>query len=341
MKLIKLILLKLIGIILKFSIRRNPHDLLNIIVNIWSSENSEYLTWKARPMFSFQLDSKSIKNDISPFSTALIIQGPIIKDDYFTLNTVMFYKNIFPKCHIILSTWDDYDCIEFEEFCTVIKSNKPDKPGMSNINYQLISTSNGLKKARELNCKYVLKTRTDQRIYSKDIDTYFKNLLKTNLYSGQKLIILNFNTFKFRLYTPSDMLMFGEIDEMMLFWSNLIYSEKSHKKLESQILNSKITCPESYLFLSFLIKKNEKIFWNLNHSIMLIVKYFIIVDKNTVDLFWPKYSNEEDRWKNYKINSIHEEINFLEWLYFNNNPINIDAIIPENIVENPVKIFNE
>ena len=63
---------------------------------------------------SFRLEPK-IANDIptkpprikEKNNFAIVMQGPIRKEENFTFNTVCYYKNIYPDAVIIVSTWDD------------------------------------------------------------------------------------------------------------------------------------------------------------------------------------------------------------------------------------------
>ena len=42
---------------------------------------------------------------------AIVIQGPLILDNHFTLNTVKLYKRYYPGCKVIVSTWNDSNTI--------------------------------------------------------------------------------------------------------------------------------------------------------------------------------------------------------------------------------------
>lgn len=99
------------------------------------------------------------------------------------METVKLYKKHFPEnTKIIISTWNDENEKYLENFrlenVHVVLSEKPNYPGISNVNYQIESSKNGLKYAKEkLNCEYAIKTRTDQRFYATNIyESAIKNL---------------------------------------------------------------------------------------------------------------------------------------------------------------------
>ena len=60
----------------------------------------------------------------------------------------------------------------------LISNKKPEYVGYKNSNLQAISTKNAIKYAKKIKCKYVLKTRTDVRLNSKNFQEYLLNLLK-------------------------------------------------------------------------------------------------------------------------------------------------------------------
>ncbi|TOO97816.1 hypothetical protein CGH26_26395, partial [Vibrio parahaemolyticus] len=88
----------------------------------------------------------------------------------FLLNTLELYKKQFNSARIVLSTWSDTDkkiISKIEEIgIDVVLSDKPDNPGLLNVNYQLVSTKAGLRFISDREVEYTLKTRTDCRIHS-------------------------------------------------------------------------------------------------------------------------------------------------------------------------------
>ena len=59
---------------------------------------------------------------------------------------------------------------------------------------------------------------------------------------------------------------------------------------------------------------------------------FCIIDKESLNLFWPKYTNDEYRWKKYRPHLI-EEISFKDWFNLYQGGFK-DKFIPENIINN-------
>ena len=187
-----------------------------------------FITYHTRPKYTDSIKYKTFYYNNIDFQTlAIVMQGPLILKDNFTIETLKLYRNFFPTVKIILSTWDTED----EEYVNkvrklniiVLQNKKPALAGIANINLQIASSTTGINHAKKLGCKYVLKTRTDQRIYSDHfLQFIYASLKKFPLThrSAQKerIIAFNLNTFMFRPYSVSDMINFGHVDDMIKYW---------------------------------------------------------------------------------------------------------------------------
>ena len=277
-------------------------------------------------------DDINARPDIIDFKekVAIVMQGPIVTKDSFTYETLKIYRKRFPKISLILSTWNEYSKDELNKFkainVEIIRNTKPDYAGISNINFQIESTKNGIFKAKELGFKYCLKTRTDQRIYRHDFILFFLSLLDIfkieNKNLRKRLIIASLNTYKYRLYGVSDMLMFGHIDDMFKYW-NVSFDKRVLKDVEmgvSALEYSKACICEVYLCTEFLKKINYCISFTLEDSWSVLANYFCVVDSKSIDLFWFKYArwNEDKRYQNMK-RKLDEEFYFSDWVNSVNN----------------------
>ena len=277
-------------------------------------------------------DDINARPDIIDFKekVAIVMQGPIVTKDSFTYETLKIYRKRFPKISLILSTWNEYSKDELNKFkainVEIIRNTKPDYAGISNINFQIESTKNGIFKAKELGFKYCLKTRTDQRIYRHDFILFFLSLLDIfkieNKNLRKRLIIASLNTYKYRLYGVSDMLMFGHIDDMLKYW-NVSFDKRVLKDVEmgvSALEYSKACICEVYLCTEFLKKINYCISFTLEDSWSVLANYFCVVDSKSIDLFWFKYArwNEDKRYQNMK-RKLDEEFYFSDWVNSVNN----------------------
>ncbi len=216
--------------VLKTAVCLLPKKILNqlftLVMERIEEKEKVFLSFHSRPKFSrnYGLWPDELRSNNN---FAVLIQGQVIKEYDFTLETSKIYKKLFPKSVVILSTWSDenkdYLRLFKNEDIEVVLNNKPQNPGLLNINYQIVSVYAGIQKAKELGAELVLKTRTDQRIYEVSTKEFLCNLVEAfpvvKGYKQKKRIIgLGMATFKYRLSGPSDMLLFGDIEDMLLFW---------------------------------------------------------------------------------------------------------------------------
>ncbi|MDO5151427.1 MAG: WavE lipopolysaccharide synthesis family protein, partial [Oscillospiraceae bacterium] len=153
---------------------------------------------------------------------AIILQGPLVKDDNFTVETIKLYSAYYQGAKIIVSTWVNVDSEIEQELSRlnvkIIKNKYPDKNGIGNINYQLITSLNGVKYAEELKAEYIWKTRTDQRFYHPFALGYLLSKTKKN---PERIICLGGirNSFVNRYFQLSDFMVFGTCENVGNYYS--------------------------------------------------------------------------------------------------------------------------
>lgn len=111
------------------------------------------------------IDSKDI---------SVVIQGKI--DEGTILQCLKSIKNYLPDAEIILSSWNDSNIENVEQYCNKIVLNKDPGaisfgPKLNNINRIIVSSRNGVKYATR---KYILKIRSDLVLFNDNI-LKFKN----------------------------------------------------------------------------------------------------------------------------------------------------------------------
>lgn len=311
------------------------HGLLRDLIEAAEEDEKVFITYHSRPMNSALVCTRS--DDISNQKRlGIVIQGPIISKNNFTLETVKLYKHHFNDAIIILSTWEDEDNETVKQFealdISVILNKKPVYSGQSNINYQIVSAGAGIRKAHKLGAEYALKTRTDQRIYAPNVADYLYNItevfpVRHGYHQRKRIVGVSLNSFKYRMYGLSDMMIYGHIDDMLLYWNaaldERVFGDDEIRNAIATLRNFAVwrVC-EVYLTTEYLIKVGRKLEWTLKDSWDAFSDHFCIVDKEQLDLFWPKYNRFEYRWLDYTININSEEITFREWLNIYNNLAN-------------------
>ena len=271
-------------------------------------------------------------------SLCIVIQGPIVKENDFTLETCKIYKKIFNNSEtIILSTWDTEDKKYLKNFASigvkVLLSKAPDFAGRANLNYQILSTMKGLEEGEKLGCEYAIKTRTDQRFYSTNLSRDLFNLLKIyppspNYNMHSRLVALSFNSFKYRYYGISDMFLFGNTQDMLKYWNSPLDKKKyeQYKTIKQKDLGQQY-CSETYIASHFLKNIGVTPEFTLKHTWKIYKDLFIFIDKEILDMYWPKYTNLDSRWRLFRPNML-EEMRHSDWL---NLYLNDDFFIKEDI----------
>ncbi|AKL98630.1 WavE lipopolysaccharide synthesis family protein [Endomicrobium proavitum] len=304
--------------------------------------DDKFITFDAKPVKT--KDYIAVSNSVKHAQTlAIVMQGPVSYENNFTLETIKLYKKNFINCQIIVSTWD-YENNETlklieNEGCVVLRNKDPQLKDWANINRQIYSSFAGIKKAKDLGFTYVIKTRTDQRLYETNIAEYLFNLLEVfPLDSGasknqlKRLVSLSFNTFKYRLYDVSDMFLFGHVDDVLKFWSCGFETRDKLPSCKSLKEFAQLRPSEIYYTTEYLKKLGHNIKWTLEDSWRCYAKYFCIVDAGSVGLYWPKYSNLSNRWRNfYGEHPDLEELTFKEWVLLYKSLDNI--CVPEEYIE--------
>ena len=305
--------------------------LLDKIFDKIEEKENKYITWHKRPK---NAESVRITADavVDLSGTWIVMQGPLVREDDFTLQTLKLYRSFFKDVKIILSLWNDEDknYLESHRECydILLLNAKPTQKGHHNINMQIESAGMGVKRACEENAKYIMRTRTDQRIYNPNCFNYFISLLnlfpETPKPDVNRLVVTNMYTLKFRPFGISDMLMFGYAKDVNTYW-NIPWDKRSQIDLTKAKtvydFADKRIC-ETYLATEYLTKVGSKWSIDLAESWKSYKDYFIIIDAQSIDLFWIKYDRRtEYRFDYYDCYHSYQVAKMSDWLprVLNNN----------------------
>lgn len=296
--------------------------------------STDFITFNLRPKKAVNYNFIAPKK-INQKELGIIIQGPTKNNEDFIYETIKIYKKNFYGATIVLSTWGDSN----KQFLKKLKklninlviSNYKENM-FQGFDYQIQTTSSAINFLKK-KTKYILKTRTDCRIYSPNCYSYLLNLIKTFPLKKkiknqkQRIVFSSLITPKFRVYGATDILVFGRNSDLDNYFSKEFFHESNKKYNLGKFPNTfdgTLVIGEIMLCARYLIKKNINLKWSLNHWCEVLRDYFIIADHNEIDLFWKKYSYEnEGRFTlNYK-NLTRRIITFGDWLNIYNNDFTI------------------
>lgn len=256
---------------------------------------------------------------------AIIVTGLLIEKDDFTFNTILLYRKLYPNVKIIYSTWNDQNKevlnkIEKIDDVYVITTQVPIESGVGHINYQIKSAQVGIEFARKLGVKYVLRTRSDVRIYRKRVLEYMHNiLLKYEVcspFQDRRIITMSgrcgtMNVF----YVLCDFLTFGTLDDMAKLYSISLdmrkVSSDTLKGYDYQELTKCRYTAESFLFKGYLdeIIRDTSFEMNYEDYYKAVRDYFIVLDEDLFQAYWYKYESRFE-WNRGRSYEFQNEANF-------------------------------
>ncbi len=293
-----------------------------------------YLTYTSRPKFSEQVAPLSEpEENFGPM--AIVMQGPIAEVDNFTLETMRIYQRTMPNVRRILSTWNDTpdDLLHpfRDEGVEVVLSEKPKIPGPSNINMQLVSAGAGVRKAHEDGAEWILKTRTDQRLYRANVMGFLASMAtsfppKGGFAQKHRIFGVGHGTLKFAPYHMSDQTIFGHADDMLIYWTPDLNLDpppdgwpKTVPEMYVQVPIGKMcqyAVAESYIASQFLSKIGRTQKWTLEDSWAAYKDCFCVADYGTTDFFWSKVQTGTLREfiNRYDVAWTRNELTFLDWM---------------------------
>jgi hypothetical protein len=305
-----------------------------------------FVTWHDRPK-----DAGADAVRRSTFGTyprtAIVVQGPVVQDSAFTLSAVTAYRSLFPEADVVVSTWADLPTATGRALeatgARVVTSARPADPGFGNLNLQLTSTRAGIDTARDLGAEYVLKVRSDQRLYAPQSLPFLHSLLdafplaESPSPQRRRLVVLDFITGMFIPYAFCDMLTFGTLDDVAAYWSAepdprpaadiaALPNGSPRQALERRAL-------EFHLGLSYL----ERIGWPVQGTIAdwwrLLAERFVVVDAAMLDLLWVKYQIREYPQRAYDTASPYRTVQFADWLPWARDPSLAGIDVPEHMLD--------
>lgn len=294
--------------------------------------DDNYLSYSKFPMYAKDVKIAPNFDDIE--KTAIVICGSIVEENNFTYETALLYKKFYKNknADIILSTYADTDEALLNDFralgVEIVLSDKIRANGIDDINHKITLAKYGIDKADTLKCKYVLKTDTDDRFYNPDTLLFLINLLKQYSKNAKselknRIIACSKDSFLHRFYGISSKFLFGELVDIKKYW-NVEFDNSDHNELKT-VSNKECFIKHSgdtYVLKHFLKNIKHELKDDINDSLEVYANYFVIIDKEQINLYRLKKSNKTSQYDFYFPNLMKECL-FLDWfnLYSNKDKI--------------------
>ncbi|CAN2170852.1 WavE lipopolysaccharide synthesis [Candidatus Nanopelagicaceae bacterium] len=247
----------------------------------------------------------------------VVIQGPISKE--ITFEFCNYLNATYPEVKVVLSTWEGEDVSEFSsllgnnfELCL---SRKPTNPGPSNINLQVASTVAGLDILNKQGCTHILKTRTDIFFGNPQFLNYLSSIRRKG--NPGAIVFSSFNSFLFRIFSPTDQVMFGAAEDISSYWSIGIVPQ-----------DTEIRIPEQYLFKMYLKSKGFETFESLNSYLNALREFTVIADHEQLGQVWNKgtYTSLSFRWRGESFPNTMSPLSYWLWDLIKNDDSYIEKL---------------
>ncbi|SDB67343.1 WavE lipopolysaccharide synthesis family protein [Butyrivibrio sp. INlla16] len=322
-----------------------------------------YVTYDLHPKKAVDVNNWLYYSGGNASQCCIVMQGPLRTADDFTLETVKYYKKVFPNVSVIVSTWINEDkktihLLKKETNCIVIQNELPSSAGDGNINYQRVSSYYGMCEAIRQNKKYVLKTRTDTRITMPGIFDDLVELLKNHPINDvgiQNERVIFFNAYAFLPFNESGTFYFGEANDLKLMFSNEKAAEIKYKDGYNGNLFAaqKITYRMLFKKGSSLMDFSKFFFEKVGENVECNIKqWWEICGRRAICLpiaylrpLWLKYDfnheNSDFLWL-YRRSIMgscgmdNTMINYGMWLDMKNNVISVDAEAYSYLLDQPM-----
>ena len=194
----------------------------------------------------------------------IVIQGPLVHENEYTIQTARQYRMLYPNVPIVVSTWQNEATDAFRAECqrysiVLLENELPsNRRGPGNVHYQIESSFKGLKHLKEnTSVKFALKTRADQRFNRLDFLSYFKNLSRTFPPSGDRLqsrfVVMGRQDglIKWIPFHVNDFMTFGTLDDLL----KLYYLPRQDDFCDARYLNSHT---RRWFAIKLILQRNEK-----------------------------------------------------------------------------------
>jgi len=270
----------------------------------------QYLSPMARELEEIMLLDDREFNLIQKDNEAILIRGKF--DPFFTPIIIKFYKSCYSHKYIVLSTWDDTPKSLLADLGIdkIILNKKPENPSQGHRNYQIECVSSGIKWLKEKGIENALVIRTDMLLMRQGLLEKCQRLIKEYPHKigllKNRIIMSNLFFRRYKLYHPSDMFMYGNVDDLLLFWDNEFDFRNANEfpelnndgielKEEYVISECKMNrYPEIYFFKSMLEKLNYSLQYTQEDWEKLTKEMFIIRDTYWWGFYWYKPDKQTD-----------------------------------------------
>ena len=225
-----------------------------------------------------------------------VIQGDIRRGTPYVLNELSKKFDF-----TVLSTWvGEEHNIPIGNY-SIIRNERPPNGGVSNRNFQRLSSAKGIQEAKAFGCDYILKWRTDMLPSSLDLNILLE-WANYKVPDGTKSRIV-MPAFRNLSVNPDwfssipDLFAFGHTQEMETLWGDNDFDYTLNmnipKQMSIDLMNlypssldlSELYCSESELYAIYKSRLHSTLGRSLDHR-EIAVDFFRLFDYRRLGIFW-------------------------------------------------------
>lgn len=236
----------------------------------------------------------------------IVVRGRV--EEATTIQVCRQFAKDYPDAYLVAATWKDTvpdDIAALEKVCSeVLLLDIPELPGVQNKNYQVRSAVAGMAACRKAGVERVLLTRSDLFLFAPALLRTFDGLLASfstdavRRYGMEGRIVIG-NTYlrKYIPYHPSDLFMYGALDDLLQMWSAAPYDDRPNVIDELALELDAVSLgevarrgdiAENHVCVHWLKQIGRPLDFTVADSMALYRDFFVVVDYAFVGAFWPK-----------------------------------------------------
>jgi hypothetical protein len=236
----------------------------------------------------------------------IVVRGRV--EGTTTIQVCRQFAKDYPDAYLVASTWKDTapeDVAALEKVCSeVLLLDTPELPGVQHKNYQIRSAAAGMEACRKAGVERVLLTRSDLFLFAPDLLRTFDSFLASfsasiaQRYGMEGRIVMG-DTYlrKYIPYHPSDLFMYGALDDLLRMWSAAPYDGRANVIDELALELDPVSIgevarrgdlAENHVCIHWLKQIGRPLDFTVADSMALYRDFFVVVDHAFSGAFWPK-----------------------------------------------------
>jgi hypothetical protein len=236
----------------------------------------------------------------------IVVRGRV--EGATTIRVCRQFAKDYPDAYLVASTWKDTapeDVAALEKVCSeVLLLDTPEHPGVQHKNYQIRSAVEGMAACRKAGVERVLLTRSDLFLFAPDLLRTFDGFLASfsatiaQRHGMQGRIVIG-DTYlrKYVPYHPSDLFMYGALDDLLRMWSAAPYDGRPNiidelaRELDPVSIGEVVRrsdLAENHVCIHWLKQLGRPLDFTTADSLALYRDFFVVVGHAFAGAFWPK-----------------------------------------------------